>query len=83
MTTPKVAEPFFIRKQLQFWRKKRKILLNRSISKRLGIFCQGLGHYAHEYANKRIAIIKDDGEAELASKDDLEWMPKLDDYNDL
>jgi len=44
---------------------------------------QELGYCAHECLNKRIIVIKDDGEMESASKDDLKGMPKLDDCSDL
>jgi ferredoxin len=45
--------------------------------------CQGFGHYARECPNKRIMFIKDDGEVESTSEDDLEGMSKLDDCSDM
>lgn len=44
---------------------------------------QGFGHYAYKCQNKRIIVIRDDGEVELTNEVDLEGMPKLDDNNDI
>ena len=46
--------------------------------------CQGLGHYASECANRRVMILRDDGEIVSTSKEsDCDDMPPLEDASDL
>jgi hypothetical protein len=48
------------------------------------IKCQGLGHYASEYANRRVMILRDDGEIVSTSEEsDCDDMPPLEDASDL
>ena len=46
--------------------------------------CQGYGHYASEYPNKRIMMIRDNGDMESESdRSDCEGMPPLGDSDEL
>jgi len=46
--------------------------------------CQGLGHYASECANRRVMILRDDGEIVSTSEEsDCDDMPPLEDASDL
>jgi hypothetical protein len=65
MTTSKVIEPFFIRKQVVTLEEKGKNIAQ--LKDRREFRCswfQELRYYAHECPNKRIIVIKDDGEVE-------------------
>jgi len=46
--------------------------------------CQGLGHYASECGNRRVMILRDDGEIVFTSEEsDCDDMPPLKDTSDL
>jgi hypothetical protein len=77
-TTPKVAEPFFVRKQFTTLEEKEKNIAQSKYMREIRCFrCQGLEHYAYKCLNKKIMVIKDDSEVELISDDDLEGVPNL------
>ena len=44
--------------------------------------CQGRGHVVSQCPNKRVIVLRDDGEIEFEDKDDTESMPPLDDLDD-
>ena len=44
--------------------------------------CQGRGHRASQCPNKRVTIVRDNGEIECGSEDDIESMPPLEECSD-
>lgn len=57
MTTPKVAKPFFVRKQFVAWEEKRKNIAQPKHKREIMCFrCQGHMHYAYECLNIEIRL---------------------------
>jgi hypothetical protein len=55
MTTPKVAQPFFVRKQFVAWEEKEKNIAQPKHKREIRCFrCQEPMHYAYECLNKEL-----------------------------
>jgi len=83
--TSKVAEPNSIKKQVLTNDKKLKGEVQLKCNRDTKCFkCQGLRHYASECANRRVMILRDDGEIVSTSQEsDCDNMPPLEDASDL
>jgi len=85
LVTSKVAEPISIKKQVSTNGQKLKGEVQPKCNHDTKCFkCQGLGHYASECANRRVMILRDDGEIVSTSENsDCDDMPPLKDASDL
>ena len=81
----KIAEPNSIKKQVLANDQKLKGEVQPKHNRDIKCFkCQGLGHYASECANRRVMILRDDGEIVSTSEEsDCDDMPPLEDASDL
>eukprot|EP00258_Populus_trichocarpa_P029082 XP_024445101.1 uncharacterized protein LOC112324795 [Populus trichocarpa] len=84
LVTSKVAEPNSMKKQVSTNDKKFKGEVQSKRNCDIKCFkCQGLGHYASECANRRVMILRDDGEIVSTSEEsDCDDMPPLEDASD-
>jgi hypothetical protein len=85
LVTSKVAKPNSMKKQVSTNDQKLKGEVQPKRNRDIKCFkCQGLGHYASECANRRVMIIRDDGEIVSTSEEsDCDDMPPLEDASDL
>jgi hypothetical protein len=85
LVTSKNAEPTSMKKQVAANDKKLKVEVQPKCNRDIKCFkCQGLGHYILECANRRVMILRDDGEIVSTSEEsDCDDMPPLEDASDL
>jgi hypothetical protein len=85
LVTSKVAKPNSMKKQVSINDQKLKGKVQLKRNRDIKCFkCQGLGHYASECANRRVMILRDDGEIVSTSEEsDCDDMPPLEDASDL
>jgi len=85
LVTSKVAEPTSMKKQVSANDQKLKGEVQPKRNRDIKCFkCQGLGHYASECANRRVMILRDDGEiVSTREESDCGDMPPLEDTSDL
>jgi len=79
LVTSKIAEPTSMKKQASANEQKLNGEVQPKRNRDIKYFkCQGLGHYASECVNRRVMILRDDGEIVSTSEEsDCDDMPLL------